>query len=308
MQRAGIIINPNAKKIRRGKTSLEHYKNFKCDQMDIRISQGLDEIKSIAVDFKKNGIDCIAIAGGDGTVHLTLTEIIKVYGEKFIPPVLILKEGTMDNVSRTIPLKGSGLSLLKKMKQRLESGEEFELHRRRTIKIQDRYAFLFGTGLITTFLNEVYSGKEKGLLRNLQVGFDAMKEALSNRSDGKFFVPENNRITIDGKPVNIGSVNGILAGTVEHVGMSFSPLIDATQRDNAFQVIITALPPRKMLFNLNKLRKGKPIPREDYGNLFAKELVIESDAVFDYTMDGDIYEADRLVKVDLGPNIDLIGL
>jgi len=308
MKRAGIIINPNAKKIRTGKTSVEKYQNVKSENIVMRISNGLDEIQDISKDFQKEGIDYIAIAGGDGTIHLTLTEIIKAYGEKSIPPILILKEGTMDNIARSIKLRGTGLSLIKKLRNKLEQGVDLEVHNRRTIKIDGKYCFIFGTGFITNFLNEVYSRKEKGTIRNIQVGFHTMKEAISNNRKGKIFNFLNEDVTIDGKKLGFDSINGILAGTVEHVGMSFSPLKEAGKNDSAFQVIITGMSPRKMLLNVNKLRRGKKINSKDYINVFAKELNIKTDGEFDYTMDGDIYKAVNNLKVELGPEIELIKL
>jgi len=308
MKRAGIIINPNAKKIRTGRTSLDKYRNIKSECFDLRISESLEQIKYIAMDFKRENIDYIAIAGGDGTIHLTLTEIIRIYGESAIPAILILKEGTMDNIARSINLKGNGLSLIKKLKESLESGQEIETHSRRTLKINGRYCFIFGTGFIANFLNEVYSGKEKGFIRNIQVGFDSIKEAIVNKKDGRIFNLINEKIKIDDNDIEFNEINGILAGTVEHVGMSFSPLRNAAQNESEFQVIITGMNPRKMLLNINKLRVGKKINSEGYCNIMAKKLNIVAESEFDYTMDGDMYVADRELEVSLGPVVRLVKL
>lgn len=308
MKKAGIIINPNAKKIRTGKTSLDKYKKLVSDNIDLRISNGLHEIKSIAQDFKAKNIDYIAIAGGDGTVHLTLTEIIKAYLPGEIPPILILKEGTMDNIARTIKLKGNGLYLLKKLIKALDSGKDIQTFRRNTIQIEDRYCFLFGTGMITNFLNEVYNGKEKGLVRNIQVGIKTIKEAVTNTRDGIIFNFLKEDIKIDGKEIGFDSVSGILAGTVEHVGMSFSPLKEAVSNETGFQTLITGMEPRKMLLNINKFRRGKKIKSSEYCNLFANEMQISCPNEFDYTMDGDIYKAKDFLMIKMGPPVELVKL
>ncbi len=301
MKKTGILINPNAKKFRTRKSSLKNYTHIHSDRLIIRATESEDDIKNVISEFQSIGCDYIGVAGGDGTLHLAVTEMMKIYGPGKIPPLLILREGTMDNVARTIDLEGKGPDLIKRLLWAIENKKEIKIHKRDTIKINDKYCFLFGTGLVTNFLNEAYNGKEKGFIRNIQVGFSAFIEGLRNEANGRIFNWMDGEIYIDGKKLGINPVNGILAGTVEHIGMGFSPLMSASKEKKSFQVIITAMPPLKLIKNINRLRTGKTIDDKGYYNTICKKIKLIFPGDFDYTMDGDIYKASNELVVETGP-------
>lgn len=308
MKKIGVIINPNAKKIRTSKNSLNAYKEYSLDNVIISTPQNIEELKETAKAYKSKKIDYICIGGGDGTIHLVLSELINTFHPETLPPVLILKEGTMNNVARSIKLKGSGRNLLKHLLKKIDCNEPICTEDRFTIKILDKYCFLFGTGFVTNFLNKVYSGKEKGFYRNLQVGLMCFKEAVLNVKDGEIFKLIEQAVYIDGKKVLINPVNGMLAGTVEHIGMGFSPLIDAVQPDGGFQVILLGMYPRRIIRFINNLRTGKKIKSHQYLNMIGNTVLIKNKGVFEYTMDGDIYTAENELKISSGPKVALIKI
>ncbi len=82
---------------------------------------------------------------------------------------MVLKGGTMDNVSRSIHLRGQGHDVLRRLLKKISAGGKIEIRKRGTMRIGDRYCFIFGTGFVTNFLEEVYRGGEKGNFRNIQV-------------------------------------------------------------------------------------------------------------------------------------------
>lgn len=306
MKKIGILINPNAKKFRTRKSSLKSYTNIHSDSLMIGATESEADIQNVLKEFKNNSCDYVGVAGGDGTLHLAVTELINIYGDKQVPPILILREGTMDNVARTIKLQGRGPDLIKRLLWSINNKKEIQIHKRDTIKINNKYCFLFGTGLVTNFLNEVYNGNEKGFIRNMQVGLSAFAEGLRNEQDGKIFNWMDGEIHIDGKKLEINPVNGILAGTVEHIGMGFSPLSMAAKEKKHFQVIITAMPPARILKNINRLRTGAVINDKDYYNTLCKRMKLVYPDEFDYTMDGDMYKADKELTIETGPAVKLI--
>ncbi len=306
MGKIGVIINPNAKKFRTRKSSLKNYTSINSDLLTIRVTESADNISEIIHEFKKDKCSYIGVAGGDGTLHLAVTEMIKIYDSGKVPPLLILREGTMDNVARTINLNGKGPDLIRRLLWAIENKKKIEIHRRNTIKIDNRYCFLFGTGIVANFLNEVYNGKEKGLIRNIQVALSAFAEGIRNEQNGRIFTWMDGKIYADNKEIKINPVNGILAGTVEHIGMGFSPLINAVSDNKNFQLLITAMAPLKLLKNLNRIRTGQTIEDEGYVNTSCRKLKLAYNSGFDYTMDGDMYRAEKELLVETGPAVKLI--
>ncbi|HOP28484.1 MAG TPA: diacylglycerol kinase family protein [Spirochaetota bacterium] len=301
-----VIINPNAKKFRTGRASFDCYRKLESDMVSIITPSTLDELHSAADLMAKEKPDYICIAGGDGTLHVVLSSIINSFQPEPVPPVLILKEGTMDNVARTINLKGRGPQLLQRLINAVNTGNEIEIHKRTTMKINNMYCFLFGTGFITNFLREAYSGKEKGFIRNIQVALMSAKEALSNSSNGKIFREMFGEVYIDDKKIDINPVHGLLAGTVEHIGMGFSPMPGAAYQEGAFEAIIVGLKPSSIIMKLNRLRTGKIIKSDKYLKCHGKKIRMNYDHSYDYTMDGDIYQAIGELIVETGPAVNLV--
>jgi len=306
MKKIGVILNPNAKKFRTGKDSINDYLKYKSDNVIISTPQNVEDVLPVIKSYQSQNIDYICIGGGDGTIHLVLSEILKVCKPDEIPPILILKDGTMNNISRSIKLKGVGPAILKRLITKISENSLIETEDRFTLKIKDKYCFLFGTGLVTNFLDKVYSGTEKGFFRNVQVGMMAIKDIFMDENNCEIVKLTEQAIFIDDKKVLINPVSGILAGTVEHIGMSFYPLKDAVHNTGKFQVIVLGLSAGKILLNLNKIRTGKRIKSPKYFNAPGESILIKQKGMFSYTMDGEIYNAENELRVSAGPIIKLV--
>jgi len=309
MDTVGIIINANAKKNRKMKKDLETvYREIGGEYVDIRLTSSLDQLDAVIHDFKKKGISCLGVAGGDGSLHHAMTRAMRIYGEGKIPPLLILKGGTMDNVSRSIHLRGKGPAILKRLVYRIKQHEDISLQTRNTMKINDSYCFLFGTGFVTNFLNEVYGGREKGLVRNLQVIFRAVKEIVRKPAGQSIFDGINGQFIADGEKLDITYSSAILSGTVEHIGMGFSPLSRALEDQKCYHAIISGIPPATFLLNLVKIKNGKAIRNPLHYDILLNRLRITCPGPFQYTMDGDIYESSGELEVVMGPRVNLVSV
>ena len=306
MNKIHVILNPNAKKFRLHKSELDNYTRIKYEGLTIFQSGDIDELHENIKQVIDEKPDYICIGGGDGTIHVVLTELINAYMPLKIPPVLILKEGTMDNIARSIHLEGHGDEILARMITALKKSRDVQIFRRDTIEINNRYCFLFGLGFITNFLKLVYSGGEKGTLRNTYIGAKTVVEALLNITEGEVFTHMDLIIDADGRRIQINPVTGLLAGTVEHIGMGFSPLIEASVVPGKFQSIILGMEPRHILFNISKLKHGDKISESGYANFHSSLMTLRYDGEFEYTMDGDIYSAGNELVIKSGPAIDLV--
>ncbi len=306
MKKVYVILNPNAKKFRLHISELDRYTGIQYDGLRIFMSGDINELTDNIKQILADNPDYICIGGGDGTIHIVLTELVNAYKPHSIPPILILKEGTMDNVARTINLEGHGAEILKRLISSIKKEKEIRIFRRDTIDINGKYCFLFGLGFITNFLKLVYSGGEKGTLRNTYVGAKTLVEALLNITEGEVFKNMDFNIEADGRKIGANPVTGLLSGTVEHIGMGFSPLIEASVVPGKFQTIILGMEPRHVLFNISKIRHGDKISEPGYANFHSSLMTLTHNGQFEYTMDGDLYTADRELVIKSGPAIDLV--
>lgn len=308
MNKIGIIINPNAKRIRRSRKNItEVLRSIGSGTVTVEETSSIEDIPVKLRLFHKNKIPVIGICGGDGTIHQVLTQIIKIWGEKNIPAVLILPLGTMNNVARTLGMRGKGPAVLSRLVRSMHSGNDICTEIRYTMKIDGRYCFLFGAGFTSHFLDAVYSGSEKGVIQNWKVIGGAIKDIFTETDGGPLFRPLESDITYGKNKVPFRKITGILSGTVEHIGMGFSPMPEAT-RPGSFQAIISGMKPREFLKNLNKLRTGREIKHNLHLNVCTKDMIIHADEPFRYTMDGDMYSSEGDLNVVLGPGIRLVKI
>jgi len=303
-----VILNPNAKKFRTNRSSIKSYELIDYPGLKLFSPDNTSDLETIIARAYKDKPDYICVGGGDGTIHLVITLLLNSFKNEKIPPFLILKEGTMDNIARTINLEGTGGEIIRRLVKAVRNGENIKTFRRDTIRVDDKYCFLFGTGFVTNFLKMAYNGIEKGVLRNSIVAAITAKEALLNIKEGEIFRQEHFSITADGESIDLNPINGLLAGTVEHVGMGFSPLKDAARHPGKFQTIITAMEPRKMLLNIHNLRTGQTINDNGYVNSHFNKMTLKKDGAFDYTMDGELYIAENELKIETGPAVDLVKI
>jgi len=306
MKKIGIIINPHAKKVRRGKISIDDFKKISPDLVDLRVTQSLDDIKGVADDFKKIGIPYIGILGGDGSVHHVLTRLIEAYSPDRLPPVLILKGGTMDNIATSIQLKGKGINILKRFTENINSGKEIVIKKRNSMIIEGVYCFLFGAGLTANFLNSVYGGKEKGFISNVKTVIKAVKHSIKEPEQGSLFKGLNAEIYLDKKPLGFKKITAIIAGTVEYIGMGFAPMSRINDKEMTLHAIITGLKPGKIFRNIRKFKKGRAIEHPMHFDGLVSNFIIKSDEPFQYTMDGDMYDSGGKLEINMGPVIDFI--
>jgi diacylglycerol kinase family enzyme len=305
-----LILNPNSRYNKRHPESIARYCNLGGSRVDLFRTESADDVTVVAQKIKDKDVSFIGISGGDGTIHQVLTHVIQVYGSTLIPPVILLGDGTMNNIAHSLGIKMKGFPCLKRFLRNMEE-EKLTIRERSTIKIEDRYCFLFGCGVITNFLNEAYTGR-KGYLRNLEVLQrtlnDIIASAIFGRKESKLLKPLRGKLICDGMNIPLQHLRFVLAGTVEEVGMGFRPLYMADEKKNHFHLIATDLGPYEVLFRLCMAGAGMGslIHNPHFYNRVTAEMLIRSPDRFDYTMDGDIYTADKDLYIESGPSIRFV--
>lgn len=313
MKKIGIVINPNSRKnIRNNLVSVKNFSEIGGEYVDVRTTRDFDELRSVIQMFKDRGYEYIGISGGDGTIHNVITEIINIYQSSKIPPILLLSDGTMNNIATSIGLNRRSTQILNAFIQIVKDNKSVRLIQRDTIKIDNRYCFLFGFGIVTNFLREVYdAGKNKGMMSNIRaigVTFGEVFNSMMNRSEEELSVLKKMtaKITIDNIRLPIDEISFVLAGTVQNIGMGFTTLYRANDRPGTYHALMNAMNPLELALEINKIRFGQRIESDrNYDETVAK-MVVESNEPFEYTMDGDLYDSEGQLVVEAGTPLDFI--
>ena len=167
MNKVGLIINPHARVVKKMNIDpLQFFTGISEGYADIRLTNSVAEIDPVIKEFKKLRIPYVAVCGGDGTHHHVLSRFINIYRKEPMPPILHLRAGTMNTQPRTINLKGKPEEILKRMIAILKQNGTPRVFVRDTIRVEDRYCFIFGDRDDREFPQRVLQGRghrpEKG--------------------------------------------------------------------------------------------------------------------------------------------------
>lgn len=309
MEKIPIIINPYSKYNRRMKgNTAAKYRSIGGDFVRIAVVRNFNELDSAAREIKKNRPPYLAISGGDGTIHQVLSRFIKIYRREPLPPIVILKGGTMNNISATIKLKGDGYQILARLVRRLENNRPVKTYPRHTMKIGNRYCFIFATGSPIKILKAVYESDRKDIPSVIRVIIRVLNDGVLRPGSSGFFSRLRARVYMDGEELGCKDMLGIIAGTVEDIGMGFRFLYRQKKTPGTFRVIATGVEPFVLVRNILSLRKGRALAHPLHHDAEVKTLRIVSESPFDYTMDGDIYSADEALSVETGPEVKLVSV
>ena len=88
----GVVVNPHARKNRNGgEARVQRLTQIVGPDGAVRVTESVPAIEDVAREFRDRGTEILAICGGDGSYHCTLTGFRTVYGEAPLPMLLPLR-------------------------------------------------------------------------------------------------------------------------------------------------------------------------------------------------------------------------
>ena len=233
MAKIGIIINPYSKRIKGMTDPVGYYKEISGHLADVRLTRNMDEVTEAGLDFMRQKISYLAISGGDGSIHHVVSRFINVYKNKKLPYVLILRDGSMNNIAKSYSLKGRGKDLLKKLIYSINNNSGIDIAYRNTIKIKNMYCFLFGLGVIADYINEFNAGEKKSPLKAVKILFKNVYSLFMNHDNGPF-KRISLRLIVDGIELRIRDFLAVYAATIHSLALGFNPTPRAYEKENIF--------------------------------------------------------------------------
>ena len=309
MSGIGVILNPYSRSYRRDPERLKRVGFIVGDRGSCHATDTLEQVRDLAQEFRDRDIDILGISGGDGTIHKTLTTFIKVYGEKPLPRIALLRGGTMNTVATQLGIHGTPELLLSNLILKYHEGETFEETTVRLLKVNGDYGFLFGLGLPSRFV-DVYHNSEwrYSQSRAAWLLLHAIVSAMCNSS----FAQKINerfdcRLSIDGKLMPFKNYTSIVAGTLPSLGFSFRTLYRARSEPGRFQVVALSTTPRQTLATFPRMIMAQPTRSEHVVDELASSVVMEFEHPISYMLDGDSPERPpRRIEMSTGPLLTCI--
>ena len=276
-----------------------------------------DAAKQIACD--RPGL--VVIVGGDGTVHLTLSQLLTKYSEDFseLPDIVIIPTGTMNLVATSVGCNRVILppkALAQRIADQMDASWTFFYSQARVMKINDQYGFIYGTGLPVHVLESYYddSGLRGGPQALKVLSRSVWCEALSriglNKSSEGLLEPIHATIRIDGHDPPFAPYmthTAILASSIDQVGFGCRAMPDALHygvRDGRFLIRSTQLTYLQLLAMVGQLWAGLPMP--ETFDAPVKKVVIEYKQPVTRMIDGELEKGITRDVIEIGPLLRFI--
>ncbi len=304
MGEIGIIINKNAKRNKKDPGVVDRVKDIVGRHGIVEVTEKIEDISESVKRFIAERVKVIGISGGDGTFHQTITHIINTYRDRALPYLIHLKQGTMNTIARGFHIRQRQDEILHRIRSYIEGKliSTPKVVERPTICVEERYGFVFGTGLPANFLQLYYQGKLRGPLKALYMIIrGVISHIMGTGYAKKITQPVECRIEVDGQRVSEGPHTGVLVSTVASMGLGMKVAYRVEQYRDRFQVLAASVSPLKLVSRIPRFLLGLPPALEGIVDELGTHLHLNSRKPVVYTIDGDMYTSEGTLDVTIGP-------
>jgi diacylglycerol kinase family enzyme len=303
-----VILNPRSRANRRDPALASRMSGLLGSEGRVLAVPGLPELDLMTAELAADPPAAIAIHGGDGTVHKTLSSLVQAFRERPLPLIAILPAGTMNVVGSSLSLLGPPEEILAALLtglRRAGTGTPLPSVARHCLKVDGAYGFVFGCGLIANFLEEYYSKDEYGTKRALWI---LARTFFSGMIDGPYSQRIVRRfagqVQVDGRPLPWQRLTGVGAATVREVGLGFKLNHRADEDPDRFGFLAIHAGAVSLGLDLWGVHKGTGVaPHRAFSGLGQNMRIEPEGDGCVYTVDGDLYRSKGPIEVSLGPTI-----
>lgn len=303
----GVVLNPYSKSYKKNPDKLKHMAFIVGDKASCKPTEDIADLHRVADEFKSRDIDILAISGGDGTIHCTLTAFLKVYGEKPLPKITFLRGGTLNTIAATMGIKGQTETLLSELLIKYHEDRELQVRRLRLTKINESYGCIFGMGVIYNFMEDYYKNP---VVNPLVAGKTLISSVFSAFFNGKIasrmFARVDAEVTVDGVRWPFANYSALFSGSIRQLGLEFNVFRHMLEQNEKFHAIGMSVTPQALIPYLKRLHDGKPPESEDILDAAASEMHIKLEKPLPYTIDGDMLEPLDEFHVSVGPELTVV--
>lgn len=277
------------------------------DRASCQVSDDLQDLRRVAEQFKTRDIDILAIGGGDGTNHVTLTNFIEVYGEKPLPQVTFLRGGTMNSLANACNIKGAPEKLLSNLIYKYHEGESFETAEMDLMEINgNKYGFIFGLGVIYRFMDAYYRGATPSPPKATYTLIRTILSAMTNMKFARnMFERFDAEVWVDGKKWPFANWSALYSGSIPILGLKFK-VFHFAEEYQKFHAVGFSLPPRNVLRHVPNMFVGKPSRSAEIVESPAREMKILLEEPLPYTIDGDMLPPQKEFTLKIGPRLKIL--
>jgi diacylglycerol kinase family enzyme len=301
----GILVNPQAGGVRRDPKLPTRLQHILGRHGELVVAGSREELPEIIRSFRARKVDVLGVVGGDGSNLHAITAATNIFNGD-LPPLAMLRGGSVNTVGRAMGLKGTPESLLRRLMHHLGNGG-IRTVPTETMRVNDLVAFVFGGALVGKFYDKFYQGKGKGLVDAGRMVGKAFFAAFTNNAFSReMFSPVRGSVRVDGKPISFREFTLLIASTIDnHLGVRVT--YRAKERPGQFHLVASGSGRGELIRQFPKTLVGWPMSGTKHFDGLARSVEIELEAPSKYIIDGDLYEGAH-IRIEQGPRLQLVHL
>jgi len=306
-----VVSNPRSRQNRKNPALSGQMSFMLGTRGKVAQPQNRDDLVAQARQFRDDGVDILAVNGGDGTLHLVLTAFLEAYEGAELPPVAILRGGTMNTIARGLGVCGSPADLLSALLLRYHTDQPMPWAERNILRIEGgekpEYGFLFGNGLIGNFLQEYYAARDPSPLTAAWLLTRAVcSAAINGELIQRLSAPAECEVEVDGVRWAPKRYLTVAMGTVDDIGFGFRPFYEALRHPGRMHVLGFACDAIGVVKCLPRVRLAQPINNPDVLSAVPERVVLRSEKAMPFMVDGDFHPAGQTLTISVGPRIRFV--
>ena len=303
-----VFVNPGSRANRRDPGCAERFAKILGENGRVAAPPDLELLAEEARRAAAESPSVIAIHGGDGTLHRTLSALVAAYGARALPPVAILPGGTMNVVASSLGIRVKPENLLAELAAGDRAGTAPTTIHRRCLRVGSDYGFIFGNGLLANFLEEYYARGSYGARRAVWIVLRILVSVLTTRRYAqRIFRRFRGRVEIDGSRLPRTNLTGIGAATVSEIGFRLKLHHRADDDPDRMGGLAIHGGPLSLLLDVLDVRLGRGLSPKRATSFVATRLSIEPEELESaYTLDGDLYTSRKPLTVEVGPALEIV--
>jgi diacylglycerol kinase family enzyme len=309
----GVVVNPHAKRNRADATTRERrMADILGDDGLVRVTPTLDAVEDVAREFKERDIEILAICGGDGSDHCTLTILQRIYGDRPLPILLPLRAGTINYIAdATAGRRGTPEQVLARVVRDHRRGHTHVTTERDVLRVragvQDELGFLLSFGTTVNFLRAYYALDRQGPWPATKLLGRMMTSAIfgTHISRAVFQAIEAD-IECDDEPLPFRLFTFFFAATVDQIALGFRPTYLALRKRGFLHVLGGPIAARRLVRRAVRLHRGFPTGEPDLYDNLGQRLTIRFPRPTHIMLDGDILDPVVTCEIDVPFRVALI--
>ncbi len=306
----GVVVNPHAGANRhRGPGRVERLASIVGADGIVRATESVGVIEEVAREFRDRGVTVLAICGGDGSYHCTLTGFRAVYGDAPLPMLLPLRAGTINYIADSVGRRGGRPEqVLARVVRDYRRGHTYETTERDLLCVNGReYGFLLSFGTTVNYLRAYYALDKQGPWQAARLLTRLIMSALGDTHISRaVFQAIGADVECDGLPVPFRQFTFFFAATVDRIALGFRPTYLGTRKRGFFHVLGGPISALRLIRRIGRIYRGFPTGEPELFDNLGQRLVIRFFRPEYWMLDGDILPPTETLEVEVGGRVTLI--